>query len=82
MAFRYEEAVPWGRSFSEYQCMFHLTQEDLSRSILGCADGPAGFNPEMARRGNRVVSCDPLYHLTADQVKRRIDATYEDVIVG
>ena len=34
----------------------------------------------MSRQGHRVVSCDPLYHLTADQIKERIDATYDEVI--
>jgi hypothetical protein len=80
MAFKYEEAVPWGRSFNEYCRMFHLTDEDFERSILGCADGPASFNAEMSRQGRRIVSCDPLYHLTTDQIKRRIDATYDEVI--
>ena len=80
MAFDYEEAVPWGRSFDEYRRMFHLTAEDLSRNILGCADGPASFNAEMSRRGHRVISCDPLYRLSADQIKKRIDAVYELVI--
>lgn len=80
MAFLYQEAVPWGRSFNEYQRMFRLTEEDLCRSILGCADGPASFNAEMFRRGKRVVSCDPLYQLTTAQIKHRIDVTYEDVI--
>jgi hypothetical protein len=80
MAFKYEEAVPWGRSFDEYRRMFDLSDEDLNRQILGCADGPASFNAEMHRRGHRVISCDPLYQLTASQIKKRIDATYEDVI--
>jgi hypothetical protein len=80
MAFKYEEAVPWGRSFDEYQRMFHLTTEDLKKRILGCADGPASFNAEMTRRGNRIVSCDPLYQLTAAQIEKRIHATYEEVI--
>ena len=80
MAFKYQEAVPWGRSFNEYCRMFHLTDEDLQRSILGCADGPASFNAEMARQKRRVISCDPLYHLTNAQIKQRIDATYEEVI--
>ena len=80
MSFKYEDAVPWGRSFDEYLRIFRLTDEDLGRKILGCADGPASFNAEMARQGHRVVSCDPLYQLTADQIERRIDATYEDVI--
>jgi hypothetical protein len=80
MAFKYEEAVPWGRSFDEYVHMFHLSTEDLHRKILGCADGPAGFNAGMFRKGKRVVSCDPLYQFSAAQIEQRIDATYEDVI--
>jgi hypothetical protein len=80
MAFKYQEVVPWGRSFNEYCRMFHLTDENLQRSILGCADGPASFNAEMSRRGHRVISCDPLYQLTSDQIKQRIDATYDEVI--
>lgn len=80
MAFKYEDAVPWGRSFDEYLHMFNLTDEDLYRKIVGCADGPASFNAEMSKRGHRVISCDPLYQLTAGQIERRIDATYEDVI--
>ena len=78
MAFKYQEAVPWGRSFDEYRRMFGLTNEDLSRAIL--ADGPASFNAEMSRRGHRVVSCDPLYQCSAGQIKERIDDTYENVI--
>jgi hypothetical protein len=80
MAFKYEEAVPWGRSFNEYQRMFDLSKEDLGRKILGCADGPANFNAEMFRQGHRVVSCDPLYQFSRDQIKSRIDAVYDQVI--
>jgi hypothetical protein len=80
MSFKYEEAVPWGRSFDEYRRMFNLAGEDLHRSIIGCADGPASFNAEMSRRHHRVVSCDPLYDLTADRIKQRIDEVYEEVI--
>ena len=80
MAFKYEEAVPWGRSFSEYQEMFHLTEADLRKNILGCADGPASFNAQMSRLGRTVVSCDPLYGLTTGQIEQRITETYESVI--
>jgi hypothetical protein len=80
MPFRYQNAVPWGRSFNEYRRMFNLTDEDLSRSVLGCADGPANFNAEMSRSGRGAVSCDPLYQLNAAQIKERIDATCEEVI--
>jgi len=61
MAFRYENVVPWGRSYEEYLRMFDLRPDDLKRCILGCADGPASFNSELTRRGGGVVSVDPLY---------------------
>ena len=80
MPFTYQEAVPWGRSFDEYCRMFHLTTADLSRRILGCADGPANFNAQMRRNGHRIISCDPLYQCTSAQIEQRIDATYETVI--
>ncbi|MEO8612516.1 MAG: SAM-dependent methyltransferase [Chloroflexota bacterium] len=80
MPFRYEEAVPWGRSFDEYRRMFNLSDADLNRRILGCADGPASFNAAMAQRGHRVISCDPLYQFSAAKIQERIDATYETVM--
>lgn len=80
MAFKYEEAVPWGRSFNEYREMFRLTEADLQKKILGCADGPASFNAQMSRLGRTVVSCDPLYGLTVGQIEQRIAETYESVI--
>src|SRR5512144_3244993 len=80
MAFTYESAVPWGRSFEEYVQMFALTNADLERSILSCADGPAAFNAKMVQRGIRVVSCDPLYQFSPAQIRKRLDETYENVI--
>ena len=80
MAFKYHTVVPWGRSFSEYQRMFRLSENNLEVGILGCGDGPASFNAYMHQRGHHVISCDPLYQLTAQQIKERIDATYETVI--
>lgn len=80
MAFKYDAVVPWGRSFEEYQRMFALTEKDLNLRIAGCADGPASFNAHMFMQGRRVVSCDPLYQLTAKQIKDRIDTIHEDMI--
>jgi SAM-dependent methyltransferase len=80
MAFSYNTVVPWGRSFEEYQRMFALTDHHLKVRLLGCGDGPASFNAEMFKRGNRVISCDPLYQLTPKQIEDRISATCEDVI--
>jgi hypothetical protein len=72
---------PWGRSFDEYTRMFALTEEDLRRRIVGVADGPAAFNAEMARRGNPVTSCDPLYRFEAAEIRSRIEQT-RDLLVN
>jgi hypothetical protein len=78
--FTLDKVVPWGRSFDEYRRMFALTDEDLRGRILGCADGPAGFNAEATRRGARVTSCDPIYEFSAEQIRERIAATAKDIL--
>ena len=60
--------------------MFRLTDSELRLKILGCADGPASFNAQMAKREYSVVSCDPLYQFSRSEIRGRIDATYEDVM--
>lgn len=80
MTFKYSEAVPWGRSFEEYRRMFGLSEHELDLRIVGCGDGPASFNGEMFQRGHRVVSCDPLYQLSTDQIQERIAVTYKNVV--
>ena len=71
---------PWGRTFDEYRRMFGLTEPELNLRIIGCGDGPASFNTEMLQLGRRVVSCDPLYQLSATEIQERIDVTYENVM--
>lgn len=78
--FTLEQVVPWGRSFDEYRRMFTLTDDDLQSRVLGCADGPASFNAEATRRGMKVVSCDPLYGMTASQIQDRIKVTYDEIL--
>ena len=80
MAFTLEQIIPWGRSFDEYRRLFALTDDDLRLKILGCGDGPATFNAEATRQGFSVVSCDPLYRFSAAQIRRRIAATYDEVM--
>jgi hypothetical protein len=75
-----EEVVPWGRSLAEYQSMFNLSATDLNAKILGCGDGPASFNAEMTELGYSVVSIDPIYQFSAEQIEQRVRATYEPVI--
>jgi hypothetical protein len=80
MAFTLDEVVPWGRSFLEYTAMFALSEMDLGKRILGCADGPASFNSILTKRGGMVVSVDPLYAFQASDIRKRIDETYHEVL--
>ena len=80
MGFALEKIVPWGRSYDEYVAMFGLTEADLKCRILGCGDGPAGFNAELTKRGGHVISVDPIYVFEAAQIRSRIAETYETVM--
>jgi hypothetical protein len=60
--------------------MFNLDDEDLSGTILGCADGPASFNAEMHRLGRRVISCDPIYRFTEQQLSARIEQACVEIV--
>ncbi|MGR8999017.1 MAG: SAM-dependent methyltransferase [Gammaproteobacteria bacterium] len=80
MGFTLDKVVPWGRSYDEYLAMFALTETDLKRSILGCGDGPAGFNAELTQHGGRIVSVDPIYVFDAPQINKRISETRKTVM--
>jgi SAM-dependent methyltransferase len=75
-----EAVVPWGRTLGEYKSMFSLSETDLNAKILGCGDGPASFNAEMTELGHSVVSIDPVYQFSAEQIEQRVRATYESII--
>ena len=60
--------------------MFALTESDLSGRILDCGGGPASFNAEATDLGTTVVSCDPLYEFSADDIKTRIHETAPAII--
>src|SRR5690606_31403507 len=72
--------VPWGRSFEEYCQMFKLRERELELTILGCADGPASFNAELSTRGGKVVSVDPIYQFSRQQIAQRVDEVYPVVL--
>jgi hypothetical protein len=78
--FSLDRVLPWERSFDEYRRTCALDDSDLSSSILGCADGPAGFNAEASTRGGDVVSCDPIYRCTASEIRDRIATTSAAVL--
>lgn len=76
MPFSIDSVVPWGRSLAEYCAMFALKKADLENTIIGCGDGPASFNFEMYSSGKRVVSVDPIYQFSRQQITKRIKETY------
>ncbi len=68
-----ENVVPWGRNLEEYQNIFQLSEEDLHSKILGCGDGPSSFNFEVTKLGGNIISIDPIYQFTKDEIQQRID---------
>lgn len=80
MGFTLENVVPWGRSYDEYVSMFDLTEVDLGLRLLGCGDGPAGFNAALTQRGGHLVSVDPIYAFDTGQIRCRVAETYETVM--
>ena len=75
-----ESVVPWGRSFEEYRSIFSLQETDLRKRILGCGDGPACFNAELTERGGTVVSVDPVYQFSGEQISSRINEVYPQIM--
>jgi len=80
MAFELKNVVPWGRNLDEYISMFSLTDSDLEKRIISFGDGPASFNREMTKLNRKVISLDPIYQFTKDELKRRIVETKETVL--
>lgn len=80
MAFELTNIVPWGRNFEEYTKMFSLANDDLDKRIISFGDGPASFNAEMTQLNKTVVSIDPIYQFSKEELKQRITETKEAVI--
>jgi hypothetical protein len=52
--------------------MFLLTGDDLHKTILGCSDGPASFNAELTKIGGKVISADPVYRFSTEEIRSRV----------
>jgi len=75
-----KKLVPWGRNLDEYRSMFNLTESDLHLKILGCGDGPSSFNAEVYDLGGSVVSVDPIYQFSKDDLSKRIEEVKDEVM--
>jgi hypothetical protein len=75
-----KNVVPWGRNLEEYKAMFALSEADLRSKLLGCGDGPSSFNAEATTKHGLVVSIDPVYRFSKEEIARRIAETSETVL--
>ncbi len=73
MAFKLNSVVPWGRNMEEYMLMFRLNENDLSKKFAGFGDGPACFNCEMTEKNGSVISFDPIYQFSKEDLEKRIE---------
>lgn len=80
MAFKLSSVVPWGRNFEEYKLMFQLSEVDLKNKIAGFGDGPACFNRELTEKGGTVISFDPIYRFSKENIEKRIDEVRVEVM--
>jgi len=80
IAMKLIEIIPWGRSFDASRLMFGMSERDLAGRVQGCGDGPASFNAEATALGHAVISCDPIYGFSTDEIRQREEDSYETVI--
>lgn len=73
MAFCLNHVVPWGRNMEEYKLMFRLDENDMTKKIAGFGDGPACFNCEATNKGSHVISFDPIYKFSKEEIQERIE---------
>jgi len=81
MGFNLQQVVPWGRSFAEYCAMFTLDEQDLQKSIIGVGDGPASFNALLTEQGGSIISADPVYAFSSEQIRQRIAEIFDDMLL-
>lgn len=80
MAFELKNIVPWGRTLVEYRNMFDFTDSDMNKRIISFGDGPASFNYEMTKQKKSVISLDPIYQFSKEDVENRIEET-KDIVM-
>ncbi|MEW6304189.1 MAG: SAM-dependent methyltransferase [Verrucomicrobiota bacterium] len=73
MSISLHQIVPWGRTRKEYELMFALASADLSRGVLDCGGGPAGFTAEACAAGISAVAVDPIYVFAGAGIRARFE---------
>lgn len=78
--FAFDEVLFLGRDFTEYQKMFNLNPSQLKgKRVLDCAAGPSSFAIEASMYDINVISCDPMYGASSDELAQRCRTDFEKV---
>lgn len=80
MTMKLDKVVPFGRSLDEYIKMFNLKPIDLQKKIISVADGTASFNAEATLKGSKIISVDPIYQLTGEEIQHRFNQVVDNII--
>jgi len=59
----------WGHNLVDYCDMFALTASEFAhRNIIECGCGPNAFHAQLVSQGGQVLSCDPLFETSFEQL--------------
>jgi len=71
--------VLWGYHADEYKEMFDLSPKDMKTRILEYGCGPSAVNAELNKKGQSIVSCDPLFNLDKDTLFTKVNLIFSDM---
>lgn len=73
--------VLWGHRLNDYKAMFNLSESFLETSeIIEYGSGITSFNAEMTALGRKVISIDPMYALTLEEIKASVNEVFDATI--
>ncbi|MBA3536679.1 MAG: hypothetical protein H0T84_08740 [Tatlockia sp.] len=71
--------VLWGHHVDEYMEMFDLSAENMATNILEYGCGPSAVNAELYKKGQEIISCDPLFTLDKDTLYSKVSLIFADM---
>ena len=81
MGLKLEDIVLIGRTFDEYCLMFNLYPEKLKgKYIIDIGGGVSSFCAEANHKGINVYAADPVYRLSAREIKERCEHDLDEVM--
>lgn len=67
----------WVYNLDDYKKLFALSEADLQKSILEFPGYFSSCNAEITALGGKIVSLDPLYQLSPEQMAEHIDQLFK-----